>query len=103
MWAKLLEFIKKVLALAGNMERTQVEVKELRTDVTRLTHIVQELHHQIDLLKQAREHDREIFNLKLEGRIIDVPLLQDKQKPEKTYQSRKSTAKKSRKNRAAKK
>jgi len=72
MWTKLLEFIKKVVALTGDFERSKAEIKELRTDITRLTFLVQELSHQIDLLRQAREHDREQVDLKIENQALRI-------------------------------
>lgn len=70
MWEKFLTFIKRAVTLTGDQEKTRLEVKELRADLTRLTFIVQELSHKIDLLNQAREYDKEQVKLLIENQAL---------------------------------
>ena len=70
MWSKIIEFIKNVILLTNEQGKLRTEVERLSNDLTRLTYIVQELSHKIDLLNQAREHDRERTGLLIENHAL---------------------------------
>lgn len=70
MLSKLIELVKTLFNLSKDIEQNRVEIKELRQDVTKLTHALQHLMNQIQLNKQDESSEREKLALTLENELL---------------------------------
>lgn len=70
MWEKLIETIKTVFNLSKDLEQNRAEIKELRSDVNKLTHALQHFAHQVELIRQTESRERENLRLELENELL---------------------------------
>jgi regulator of replication initiation timing len=70
MFRNLIELVKTVLILSKDLEQNRAEIKELRADVKRLTHALQHLVNEIEIIRQTDAKEHENLALKLENELL---------------------------------
>lgn len=74
---------KRLLALAEDTKRNQVEIKELRDEMRRLTAAVERLADEIHRVSEREGSEREKLILELENRLLKFEKLLPPGKPRK--------------------
>ena len=70
MWKKLLGYFTHLLTLAEATQENKVEIKEIRQELHDLTATVQDLRHELRILRTKQRHDLERLALRLENEML---------------------------------
>lgn len=70
MWKYILELVRQVLRVTEDTQENRAEIKEVRRQLDELTAIVQRLAHEIALINEREQHEREKLELRLENQLL---------------------------------
>lgn len=70
MWKYILELVRQLLRVTEDTQENRAEIKAVRQQLDELTAIVQRLAHEIALINEREQHEREKLELRLENQLL---------------------------------